>query len=234
MMPEIKLFGFFSRFTAVVLLACLLSSCAPSVTKPANSSGRTNGVAIGKGTRGGGVGVVGRQNLRRAAILKELERIRAQRNYGEVSLLGVKIPKLNLSFSQIAKGLQKSDDPVDKPTRPQPDLQFPTIDDVAPTEESQDSGDAILDERTLLLLSEAERMQSSLAEPLLSDLAKGSLSSEAFEKWSNDLRAEKQYHNVITALVIVCVFVLGISGYFLFTYILEEFRVSKLPTFGRK
>jgi hypothetical protein len=171
---------------------------------------------------------------RRAVLVQQLKRIREKRVATErapVSFLGVKVSAPSLS--QIARGLQRSDDPVDKPTRPEPELNFPTVPDEAPLSEDLPANDAILDERTLMLLAEAERIQSSMTEPLLSELARGSLTSEAFDRWSEDLKRERRQQFVILAVVLICGVVLIASGIYLFRYILEEMRISRLPTFGR-
>lgn len=227
---------------AILMLLLLLSACAPSVG-PNGNSGSVR--SAGRGTQSSSPMIsVPRvsedEKIRREAILRELQRLKQERESSRVSIFGVEVPTFKLSFSQLTRGLQPKDTPIDTLTSPVPQLDFPRLPDepavetASSTTAPSEPQEAILDERTLMLLAEAERMQTSLEEPLLADLARGSLSVEAFDQWSKQLRDERRSRQIVFILVGLCVAVLVIAAFFVINHFVEEFRLSQLPRFGQR
>ncbi len=219
------------------LFGLALTACATIDTPQHISSSRaSNGSAS---ARAGKVASNGSRIVSNAEMIQRIRAIRAEKareKAEQPTVFGVKIPNLSaISFSHIARGLQPADVALDPPPVPLPDFASPA-EQPSPIEQIlAQAPDGILDERAAKLLEEAERMDSTILDESipLSELARGSLSPEAFQKISTEIQTAKSSKRAVFLAVLTCVLALCICGFFVFRHILEELRLRQLPSFGR-
>jgi hypothetical protein len=151
------------------------------------------------------------------------------------TIFGVEVPKA-LSFSRLTRFLSPKDESLDQPPAPIPS--FPTVAETSVQEEESDQtidSAAIEDERSLLLLNEAERFAEFSENKTLSEIARGSLNRTMdLAKPGKLPTGPKMSHNVMIILAL-CVGVLVTCGYFVVTYILDDMRFrNSSPRFGSR
>jgi len=206
------------RFTSIakglislVFICAFLSSCAPINNRPSLTASKTLGKSQANGNKS--------YFVSRARIIKA---------EAAPTIFGFKVPAA-LSFSHLTRFLSTKDESLDKSTVSIPE--FPTVADVQSVEESTDSF-AIEDERSLLLLSEAQALGDFSENKTLSEIARGSLARtmELVSKTEKP-NSSKLSHSVMVVLAL-CISVLVTCGYFVVSYFIDELRVRSSPRFG--
>jgi hypothetical protein len=146
------------------------------------------------------------------------------------TILGFKVPKV-LTFSHLTKMLSGKDQSLDQPSTLIP--AFPTV---ANTEEDyfevQEDSSAIEDERSLMLLSEAEKYAELSETKTLSDIARGSLNRPIDQASTVKKPVTTKVSHVVLAILAFCISALITCGYFVISHLLDDMRVRQSPRFG--
>ena len=149
------------------------------------------------------------------------------------TIFGFKVPAA-LSFSHLTRFLSAKDENLDQKTTPLP--VFPTVTAEQEVNSAIDSpttdSAAIEDERSLLLLSEAERFAEFSQNKTLSEIARGSLNRTLELVAPIKKPTPYKLSQGIIFILALCVGALFTCGYFVVSHILDDLRVRKAPRFG--
>lgn len=213
MLRNQRLTGSIKKALPILAICALLSSCAPLSNHPAAAPRPS-----GKST----------SYLPRKSHLAAKVSLAKKSVQAPETVFGLKVPQA-LSFSRLTRLFSGKDESLDQVPAALPE--FPTVAQTQVSEEAIDSA-AIEDERSLLLLSEADRFAEFSQNKTLTEIARGSL-SRSMELVAPTQKAKPyKLPHKITVILALCIAVLITCGYFVISYLLEDLRVRNTPKFG--
>lgn len=144
------------------------------------------------------------------------------------SVFGIKVPQA-LSFSRLTRIFSTSDESLDQAPAALP--KFPTVISQQAPDPVIDSA-VIEDERSLLLLAEADRFAEYSQNKTLTEIARGSL-ARSLEPTPQTQKAEPaQTPHGVPGILALCVALLIAFGYLVISKLRDDLRARKSPKFG--